>query len=204
MKCITGIAILVSLLSCRHQPNDRKDIFKLVNDQNDGWNAFSITLRNDNTYKREDFGSNETGKYSVSDTIILLNGNNQSGGKIIFDTTRFGCPYNIKYFQTDNPTSMRVVFDSMFCGHILKNLLGSRVYLNRLSEFDTLQLNDDKTARFIGSAYSKWDFEGPEIWLYLNNTSEYLLVLNLNQDSIWFHPKSSIDENYSIKAIRLK
>jgi hypothetical protein len=196
-KYLLGFAFLLFLVSCRHQS---KEILKFVNDQNDGWNAFSITLRDNNTYKREDFGSSYTGKYHISGTTISLGKN-----EIVFDTTSSGCIYNARYGKEESLTDMRVVFDNLFCKPLPRErLIGKWVYETVSSGWDTLLLPKNGTATFGDSDYEKWNFEDPIIFLTNSNTSTQLLVRKLQADSLWFRVSWSGDTDRYIKAVRLK
>jgi hypothetical protein len=112
MKYLACSALLLFFISCaQKQPKEK---LCLVNDQNDGWNAFSIILRDDNTYKIEDTEVRETGNYTISDNIIFLDCKSKQKDSIKFDRRTFGGISNVRYISKDRVTIMRVVSDSLF------------------------------------------------------------------------------------------
>jgi len=109
------------VISCKHSSRPPREILRFVNDQNDGWNAFPIALRDDSTFEIEhlSFGEPdvERGRYSISSEGILLFRGDSSHERIIFEVTPSGHILKPTYISDKRTIAMRVVFDSLFSDH---------------------------------------------------------------------------------------
>lgn len=113
MKRFLSVLILAFLYSCSARP---VEILRLVNDQNDGWNAFTVSLFNDSTYKKEEFLSSAGGDYSViNDTVYFTTGALEKQ-TLVFGKDSLGCNGEPKLVFQRYTTVVRVIFDSLFCG----------------------------------------------------------------------------------------
>jgi hypothetical protein len=213
MKYTLAVAMLSILVACKNRPEaprNPKEILKLVDEGNDGWNAFPIAFSDDSTFKIEYFSFGdpdiETGKYSISEKSIYVFRQNSRKDKIIFDRTSTGCLYNVKYLSGDRTINMRVVRDSLFCDHSYdKKIAGTwRCYETNVKGSDTLKLNNDGTARFKGNNYASWHFDNPYLYLSWKSMSAQLLVRSLTDDSLMFRTSWPFGDADSIRASRIK
>lgn len=87
----------------------------MVNDQNDGWNAFTVSVFDDGTYKKEVFGGSEAGGCSIRNDTVYFNTGRLKGEAMVFTRGPSGCVYEPALLSQKDRTGMRVNFDSLFC-----------------------------------------------------------------------------------------
>ena len=118
MKYFLLILVMTSF-SCRQkrQPKPAKELMRFVNDQNDGFNAFNISIFDDSSYKKDQslFAEDvERGEYSMNDTAIYFTSGKLNGGRIAFEKDRQGrLQKPILYRHGIMNTPMRIIFDSL-------------------------------------------------------------------------------------------
>jgi hypothetical protein len=201
MKPFTILFISLALFSCN---KDRHVILRLVNSGNDGWDAFSIFLYDDSTYSVDDIPSDNTGKYTIQDTVIHLGSSKPGGQKIMFNKTALGCMYNVHYVSDNRVTDMRVIDDNLCCKSITKKSLEG-IWECDLSPYgtDTLQLNANNTAHWRDTDFSLWEVNNAELILNKGDHWDYLLILDIQKDTLWYSSQTIRGEFGATKAIRL-
>jgi hypothetical protein len=105
--------ILLMITSC----TQRKELVRLVNSNNDGFNAFNLSLRSDSSYAKTELVFNATGKYAIIDSLVIFKSGPYEGGKMIFHRDSLGCMNEPLLIEGTRETAMRVLFDSMFCNN---------------------------------------------------------------------------------------
>ncbi len=197
----------MSLFSCNGllKKDTRKKVLRLVNDQNDGFNAFNINFWDDHTYSTDNLSTDKSGRYSIAGNVIILDSAHADEERIAFDKNMLGCMYHVRYVTKKDTTDTRVIFDSLFCNHIpLNNFVGKWKYEKDIVSTDTIWLNSNGTEYLNESAYKKWDVDNAELYLTKNNTAERILIINLEDDSLWFSTDSRLKNVHVFKATRIK
>ena len=103
--------LLLALFSCKH----KKELMRFVNEGNDGWNAFNISIYNDSTYDKREMES-KMGAYTMHGTEIYFKYGPCKDCKLIIDKDSTGCVHDPVLISDDHTTHMRVIFDSLYCG----------------------------------------------------------------------------------------
>src|SRR5882724_2332093 len=174
MKYFLGAISMILLHACA---DHSRVVLRMVNDQNDGWNAFSIVLMDNNTYRATGITPEKSGRYTISRDTIYLDGNGSYDGKILFKKNALDCLFRIQYYDGQRVTDMRIILDSLFCHNITRQqVTGKWKYPNDSFDFDTLQLNSNGTAEWKGIQYASWDISGPELSLVVNNQASTVLI----------------------------
>jgi len=114
------LILFISCFSCKQKQQQKpaKELIRFVNDQNDGFDAFNISIFDDSTYERDASLFEEDvqrGNYSTNDTAIYFKSGKLNGDRIVFakdSSGRINKPVLYQYNISSTP--MRIIFDSLF------------------------------------------------------------------------------------------
>ena len=111
MKFGLLILIIVSF-SCGPKP---KELLRFVNDQNDAFNAFNISIFSDSNYEKSEFLSEEGGTYSLTNEAIYFKTGPLQDNKLRFTNDNLGCVKASQLVYVNHTTTMRTILDSLYC-----------------------------------------------------------------------------------------
>lgn len=103
--------VTIATFSCKPKP---RELLRVVNDQNDGFDAFNIVIYDDSSYVKTEFLSEQTGSYAIINDNIYFKSGTLKNYELVLEKDSSGHISKTALTYQKQVTQMRTLFDSLF------------------------------------------------------------------------------------------